>query len=140
MCTRNKTKRREDSISRDGRDKNRERSNAAVAFVSLGIRGGRTSVSRWRTRKARGFAEGCGVGAEGRRSERTRHNQQKRCRAERRDEPAFINLGRLLNPRFDETRLRTYVCLSSPTEPTYTRTRRVSVRVTMQTAVVLVSR
>lgn len=43
----------------------------------------------------------------------TRHNQQERCRAERRDEPAFINLGRLLNPRFDETRLRTYVCRSA---------------------------
>lgn len=43
----------------------------------------------------------------------TRHNQQERCRAERRDEPAFINLGRLLNPRFDETGLRIYVCRSA---------------------------
>ena len=51
--TPNKTKRPEDSISRGGRDKNRERSNAAVAFVSQGNRGGRR-VSRWRTRKAWG--------------------------------------------------------------------------------------
>lgn len=49
----------------------------------------------------------------------TRHNQQERCRAERRDEPAFINLGRLLNPRFDETGLRIYIyiytCVAPPT-------------------------